>query len=115
MDIYDLVQARDSIVRTVRDSAQQRAALAALTAPRNGEPMFAQRVFLGRQPDKAAVLTLTDPAGRARIRMRSRSAVVFRSGGGVPALLLRSKGLPAFNAWKLGKNAEFRPSNKSHS
>jgi hypothetical protein len=70
VDIYDLVQARDSIVRTVRDSAQQRAALAALTAPRNGEPMFAQRVFLGRQPDKAAVLTLTDPAGRARIRMR---------------------------------------------
>jgi hypothetical protein len=31
--------------------------------------MFAQRVYVGRTPERAAVVNLSDPQGRTRIRM----------------------------------------------
>jgi hypothetical protein len=67
-DIYDFVQARDSIMQ-LSDSAARSAALRKLAAPRNGVPFVAQRVFLGRDSNKAAILSLADQNGKARIRL----------------------------------------------
>jgi hypothetical protein len=77
-DIYDFVRERDS-VRAITDTTARNAALARLVAPRNGEPVQAQRVFLGRNPQRAATLVLSDPSGRPRIRLVVDSA-------GVPSL-----------------------------
>ena len=38
--------------------------------PRNGVPPRATRVYLGKDPSKSAVLTLADPNGNPRIRLR---------------------------------------------
>jgi hypothetical protein len=67
-DIYEFVQRRDSITK-IADTLARAAALRALTAPRNGVPFQAQRVFLGRNPQRAAALVLSDPNGRPRVRI----------------------------------------------
>jgi hypothetical protein len=67
-DIYDFVQRRDSI-RKIADTVARMTALRALAAPRNGVPLQAQRVFLGRNHQKAAALVLSDPNGRPRLRI----------------------------------------------
>jgi hypothetical protein len=66
--ITDLVARMDSIKKL--PEAEREAATRELMAPRNGVPMFAQRVYVGRDPAKAALLTLADPAGRVRIRIQ---------------------------------------------
>lgn len=68
IDIYDFVAQRDSI-RKIADTVARAAALRDLVAPRNGVPFQAQRVFLGRNSQKAAALVLSDPSGRPRIRI----------------------------------------------
>jgi hypothetical protein len=68
-DIYDLIMQRDSINR-IADSATRVAALQRLMGPRNGVPLRATRAYLGRDPNKAAVLNLFDPNGRPRLRLR---------------------------------------------
>jgi hypothetical protein len=60
---------RDSINR-IADTAVRRAALEKLLGPRNGVPLRAARVYLGRDPAKSAVLNLSDPLGRPRLRLR---------------------------------------------
>jgi hypothetical protein len=67
-NIYDFVMQRDSI-RRMTDTVARAAALRTLTAPRNGVPLQAQRVYLGRNTSKAATLVLSDPQGRPRIRI----------------------------------------------
>ncbi len=67
-DIYDFVMRRDSI-RKIADTVARAAALRQMVAPRDGVPFQAQRVFLGRNPERAAALVLSDPNGRPRIRM----------------------------------------------
>lgn len=67
-NIFDFVAQRDSI-RAMADTAARNAALARLVAPRNGEPVQAQRVFLGRNPAKAATLVLSDRTGKPRLRL----------------------------------------------
>jgi hypothetical protein len=67
-DIYDFVMRRDSIMK-IADTVVRAAALRAMVAPRDGVPFQAQRVFLGRNPQKAAALVLSDPNGRPRIRL----------------------------------------------
>lgn len=67
-NIYDFVARRDSI-RAIRDSAARAAAFARLVAPRDGVPIQAQRVFLGRNPAKEALLLLSDPNGKPRVRI----------------------------------------------
>jgi hypothetical protein len=64
---------------TMHDTVARTAALRKLSAPRNGVPMFAPRVFLGRNADKGALLTLADQSGKTRIRLAVDSA-------GTPAL-----------------------------
>ena len=68
-NIYDLVLARDSIQARFPAGAARDSALRVLMGPRNGVPMFAQRVFLGRDPAKNAIVNLSDPQGRARLRL----------------------------------------------
>ena len=68
-DIYDLVMERDSIVKAQPAGAARDAALTKWAQPRNGVPMVAQRVYVGRDVSKAAVINLSDRDGKARIRL----------------------------------------------
>lgn len=68
IDIFDIVQQRDSI-RAMPDGPAKEAAMNALLAPRNGVPLFAQRVYVGRDRSRAAVLNLSDPQGKTRLRL----------------------------------------------
>jgi hypothetical protein len=69
VDIFDMVQERDSIMR-MPEGPDRDAALRRWAAPRDGVPLAAQRVYVGRDPSRAAVVDLSDPMGRPRIRMR---------------------------------------------
>ena len=68
IDIYEFVQQRDSINR-IADTTTRNAALRRLSAPRNGVPLVAQRVYVGRDIAKSAIVNLSDPQGRTRLRM----------------------------------------------
>jgi hypothetical protein len=68
-DIYDLVMARDSINK-MTDSTARTEALERLFGPRNGVPLAATRVYLGRDRSRAAVLNLFDPNGKPRLRLK---------------------------------------------
>jgi hypothetical protein len=69
VNIFDFVKERDSINR-IADTAARRIALARLAAPRNGVPINAQRLYVGRDVAKNAVVNLSDPQGRVRLRLR---------------------------------------------
>lgn len=69
VDIFDLVAERDSIMKMPEGPEQQRA-LEEWAAPRDGVPLAARRVYVGRDESKAAVVDLADPMGNTRIRMR---------------------------------------------
>ena len=68
-DIYDLIMQRDSINK-LTDSTARAAALRQLFGPRDGVPLAATRVYLGRDRSKAAVLNLYDPNGKPRLRLK---------------------------------------------
>jgi hypothetical protein len=68
LDIHDLVAERDSIMK-IADPAAQKAALAKWQGPRNGVPLVAQRLFVGRDNDRSAIVNLRDPNGRPRLRL----------------------------------------------
>jgi hypothetical protein len=68
-DIYDLIMQRDSINK-MTDSTARAAALRQLMGPRNGVPLAAPRVYLGRDRSRAAVLNLFDPNGKPRLRLK---------------------------------------------
>ena len=68
-DIYDLIMQRDSINK-MTDSTARAEALRQLFGPRNGVPLAAPRVYLGRDRSRAAVLNLFDPSGRPRLRLK---------------------------------------------
>jgi hypothetical protein len=69
VDILQMVQERDSIVKNIPEGAARTAALQRWAAPRNGVPLAAQRVFIGRDVSRAAVLNLSDPDGKPRLRL----------------------------------------------
>ncbi len=68
IDIKQMVDERDSIMK-IADTSARRAALTRWTAPRNGYPLNVQRLFIGRDPSKSAVLNLADPNGKPRLRL----------------------------------------------
>jgi hypothetical protein len=68
VSIYDVVQQRDSAMR-MTDTVARNAALRQIMGPRNGQPMFAQRAFFGRDLDKNAVVNLADAQGKTRLRL----------------------------------------------
>ena len=78
VNIFDLVAERDSIMKQPAGPARE-AALQRWQQPRNGVPLYAERVYVGRTANKAALLNLSDPSGRPRIRMMVDSL-------GVPSL-----------------------------
>ena len=69
VNIFDLVQERDSIMRMPEGAAREEA-LRRWAEPRDGVPLYAPRVYVGRDVTKSAVVDLSDPLGRPRIRMR---------------------------------------------
>jgi hypothetical protein len=68
VNIYDMVLARDSILK-IADTTRRAAALREWAAPRNGVPLYAERVYVGRDRGRNAVVNLSDPQGRPRLRM----------------------------------------------
>jgi hypothetical protein len=68
VDIYDMVQERDSLNK-IADTTARKAALAKWAEPRNGQPLFAPRVYIGRDRARSAVINLSDPSGKTRLRM----------------------------------------------
>ena len=68
VNIFDLIQQRDSIMK-MPEGAARTASLEKLMGPRDGVPMFAQRIYVGRDPSKNAVVNLSDKNGKLRIRM----------------------------------------------
>ena len=68
VDIYEMVQARDSIMKQPAGPARD-SALLRWQQPRNGVPLYAERAYIGRTANKAALINLSDPSGRPRIRM----------------------------------------------
>ena len=75
--IMDLVAQRDSANKLAEPAKSE--ALRKLQEPRNGVPLFAPRVYVGRNMQKAAVVNLSDPMGRPRLRLAVDSL-------GVPSL-----------------------------
>ena len=69
VDIYDLVAERDSIQKAIPEGPARQAAMEKWAAPRNGEQLFAPRVYVGRDAAKSAVVNLSDRNGKARIRL----------------------------------------------
>jgi hypothetical protein len=69
VDIYDLVAERDSITKAIPEGAARNAALQKWAQPRNGVPLFAPRVYVGRDNSKAAVVNLSDRNGKPRLRL----------------------------------------------
>jgi hypothetical protein len=68
VDIGDMVAERDSINK-MTDTVARNAALKRWAGPRNGVPLNAQRLFVGRDPSKSAILNLSDRAGKPRLRL----------------------------------------------
>ncbi len=66
--LYDLVMRKDSIDQ-LPDGPAKKEALARLMGPVDGKPMFAQRVYVGRDRSRAAIINLSDPEGRPRLRL----------------------------------------------
>jgi hypothetical protein len=74
---FNHVATMDSISR-LPDGPEKFAALRRMFSPVRGMPMFAPRVFVGRDTARAAVLRLSDPSGRPRLRMTVDSLGVAR-------------------------------------
>lgn len=85
VDILELVQERDRIM-SMTDTVARAAALRRWAEPRNGVPLSAQRLYVGRDPSRNAVIDLSDPEGRPRIRIRVDSlgtpSIEFLDAGG---------------------------------
>src|SRR5688500_8546881 len=69
IDIHDLIAERDSIMKMPEGPART-AALEKFAPPRKGVPLCAPRIYVGRDPNKSAVLNLSDPMGKPRLRLK---------------------------------------------
>jgi hypothetical protein len=66
--ILDLVKQQDSL-KKMPDGPAKEAAMKKFLEPRPGEPLFAQRVYVGRDQTKTALLLLSDKMGHPRLRL----------------------------------------------
>jgi hypothetical protein len=84
-NIYEWVLRRDTI-NAMTDTTAKRVAMEKLMAPVNGVPLAVNRLYVGRDVAKNAVVNLFDPAGRIRLRMRvdslGRASLDFLDEGG---------------------------------
>ena len=62
-------QERDSIMK-LPEGAVRNEALQKWQQPRNGVPLFAMRLYVGRTAAKASVVNLADPQGRTRLLLK---------------------------------------------
>lgn len=69
LDIYDLVQERDSIMK-LPEGPVRTEALQKWQQPRNGVPLFAMRLYVGRTVTRSSVVNLADPQGRTRLLLK---------------------------------------------
>jgi len=69
VDIFDLVAQRDSIMK-IPDAGARNAALERWASPRDGVPLMAERIYVGRDPAKNAVINLSDTNGKPRLRLK---------------------------------------------
>jgi hypothetical protein len=67
MPISDLIARRDSL-RALPAGPARDSAMTAFVY-NNGHPLAAQRLFAGRDPNKNAVINLSDPLGHTRLRL----------------------------------------------
>jgi hypothetical protein len=70
VDIYDMVLERDSIMKAIPEGAARDEAMKKWAQPRNGVPLFATRLYLGKTVQKASVINLADPQGRTRLALK---------------------------------------------
>jgi hypothetical protein len=68
MPILDVLALRDSIAKMPEGPAKA-GAQRRLAEPRPGEPAFAQRVYVGRDTSKTALVLLSDKMGTPRLRL----------------------------------------------
>lgn len=66
--ILEVVKLQDSI-RKMPDGPEKEGAMKRFLEPRPGEPLFAQRVYVGRDPAKTALVLLSDKMGHPRLRL----------------------------------------------
>lgn len=69
VNIFDVATQYEAIKKMPEGPARTEA-MQKLSAPRNGVPMFAQRVYVGRDTAKAAVVNLSAPDGKPRLRLQ---------------------------------------------
>lgn len=68
IDILHMVAERDSIMKLPAGAARD-ADLERWAGPRNGVPLYAERVYVGRARNKAAMVNLSDMQGMPRLRL----------------------------------------------
>jgi hypothetical protein len=66
--ILDVVKLQDSI-KAMPAGPEKEAATKRFMEPRPGEPLAAQRLFVGRDPSKSALVVLSDKMGHPRLRL----------------------------------------------
>jgi hypothetical protein len=66
--IYEMVAQLDSLQK-LPDGPAKTEAIRKVRGPVNGVPQFAPRLYAGRDHQKAAIVNLSDPMGRTRLRM----------------------------------------------
>jgi hypothetical protein len=71
--LVGLVQERDSLL-AIPDEKARAEALRKWAEPRDGQPLFARRVYVGRDTSQAALVDLSDPQGRTRLRLKVDAA-----------------------------------------
>jgi hypothetical protein len=69
-DIFDLVKQRDSIIAATPEGPARTEAVQQWSRQRfDGRPLVAQRIYVGRDTARSAVINLSDPEGKPRIRL----------------------------------------------
>jgi hypothetical protein len=68
-DIYEMVMARDSIMKSSLDSAAKIAAVRQLMQGSPATPAAAERLYIGRDYAKNAILSMRDKFGKTRLRI----------------------------------------------
>jgi hypothetical protein len=66
--ILDLVKQQDALAKMPAGAAKD-SAMKKFMEPRPGEPLAAQRLFVGRDPSKSALVLLSDKMGHPRLRL----------------------------------------------
>ena len=65
-----MIQERDSLMKAHPEGPARDEALKKWAEPRNGVPLFATRLYLGKTVQKASVVNLADPQGRTRLLLK---------------------------------------------